>query len=441
MGLSAAGAAMTALLLPAGLLAASPGGADEHAGPRYDMVSVNDEGRAADDNASGVSVSRDGRWVAYSSRAQNLDRRTRPGYPQVFLRDNRTRRVRAVGADRRGRLAEAAESVSISPNGRFVAFCSSDDLVEPDTFNPGVDTPDTDVFVRDLRTGRVRRASAASGGGEGDDYSCVPDVADTGDVAFFSRATNLVAGDDNGVPDYFLHDWGSRRTRRLATAEIASGAVRLSADGRVAAVVTTEAMVDRDTGSWPDVYVLRRGRGLRGTWSLPLAQDDGLPTDTGCGWTGLSLSRTGRYLTGACADGGIAATPIADKPVHLWWTDRRTGSTRLVNRTDDIDSEVDGAQVSDDGRRVFFVSRERAYVRAAAGSLRADYQGVFLWERGRGVRSLTPGDAWWDDYGFDASGDGSTVVFASLSNAMAGRDPDAAPVMQLFARRVGSRAR
>src|SRR5687768_6439112 len=103
MGLSAAGAAMTALLHPAGLLAASPGGADEHAGPRYDMVSVNDEGRAADDNASGVSVSRDGRWVAYSSRAQNLDRRTRPGYPQVFLRDNRTRRVRAVGADRRGR--------------------------------------------------------------------------------------------------------------------------------------------------------------------------------------------------------------------------------------------------------------------------------------------------------------------------------------------------
>lgn len=128
-------------------------------------------------------------------------------------------------------------------------------------------------------------------------------------------------------------------------------------------------------------------------------------------------------------------------PVHLWWTDRRTGSTRLVNRTDDIDSEVDGAQVSDDGRRVFFVSRERAYARAAAGSLRADYQGVFLWERGRGVRSLTPGDAWWDDYGFDASGDGNTVVFASLSNAMAGRDPDVPPVMQLFARRVGSRSR
>ena len=283
----------------------------------------------------------------------------------------------------------------------------------------------------------MRRASGARGGGEGDDYSCVPDVADTGDVAFFSRATNLVAGDVNGVPDYFLYDWGSRRVRRLATAEIATGSVRLSGNGRVTAVVTTEALVARDAGHLPDVYALRRGRGLRGTWSLPLAQETGLPTDTGCGWTGLSISRTGRYVTGACSDGGIAASPIADKPVHLWWTDRRSGRTRLVNRTDDTSSEVDGAQVSDDGRRVFFVGRERGYGRAAAGAGRAYYEGVFMWQRGTGVRSLTPGDqAWWDNYGFDAAGDGRTVVFASLSDTMAGRDPGSDAHMQIFARRV-----
>ena len=170
---------------------------------------------------------------------------------------------------------------------------------------------------------------------------------------------------------------------------------------------------------------------------MPLTQDAGLPTDTGCGWTGLSISRTGRYVTGACADGGLAASPIADKPVHLWWTDRRGGDVRLVNRTDDIDSEVDVAQVSDDGRRVFFGSDERAYARTAAAR-RASYQGVFVWERGAGVRSLTPGDAWWDDYGFDASGDGRTIAFASGSEAM-GVPP---PVLgdgdfQVFTRRIG----
>ncbi|MBL0748835.1 hypothetical protein [Nocardioides baculatus] len=442
MGLSAVGTTTISLLLVGGLLGAAPAPAaapDERpaAAKRYTMVSVDAKGRPADNDAIGASVSRDGRWVAFSSGATNLDRRTSPGQRQVYVRDNRTGKVRAVGADGRGRLAEFAETVSLSPNGRFVAYCSTDELVGPDSSDFDDNTPHTDVFVRDLRTGAVRRASSAAGGGEADEYSCVPHVADTGDVAFFSRATNLVAGDTNGVPDYFLYDWGSRKVRRLASAEIASGSVRISGDGRVVAVVTTEVLASRDSGTLPDVYVLSRGRGLRGTWSMPLTQGTGLPTDTGCGWTGLSISGTGRYVTGACADGGIAATPITDKLVHLWWADRRTGDVRLVNRTDDGNSEIDVAQVSDDGRRVFFGGDERAYARAA-GERRAPYRGIFVWQRGDGARSLTPGDAWWDDYGFDASGDGRTVVFASDSEAMGAPPPELDDSdLQLFSRRIG----
>ena len=443
MGLSATGTAATSLLLATSLLGAAPAPAaapDDRiaaAGKRYVMVSVDAKGRPADDDATGISVSRDGRWTAFNTGASNLDRRTRDGRSQVYLRDATTGKVRAVGADGRGRLARSAESVSLSPSGRFVAYCSTDELVAPDSSDYDDNTPNADVFVRDMQKGTVRRASSAPGGGESNEYSCGPHVADTGDVVFFSRASDLVAGDVNGVPDYFLYDWGSRKVRRLATAEIASGSVRLSADGQVAAVVTTEVLAGRDSGNLPDAYVLSRGRGLRGTWSMPLTQDEGLPTDTGCGWTGLSLSGTGRYVTAACADGGIAATPIADKPVHLWWTDRRTGDVRLVNRTEDIDSEVNVAQVSDDGRRVFFGGDERAYARVP-GERRGSYQGVFVWERGDGVRPLTPGDAWWDNYGFDASGDGRTVAFASGSEAMGVPPPvldDTA--LQVFTRRIG----
>ncbi len=192
------------------------------------MLSADTRGRPADDDAIGASVSRDGRWTAFQSDATNLDRRTRDGRQQVYLRDARTGKVRAVGTDGRGRLAVSAASVSLSPSGRFVAYCSTDELVGPDSSDVDDNTPNTDVFVRDLEKGTVRRASSAPGGGEADDYSCFPDVADTGDVGFFSRATNLVAGDTNGVPDYFLYDWGSRKVRRLATAEIASGSIRIS---------------------------------------------------------------------------------------------------------------------------------------------------------------------------------------------------------------------
>jgi Tol biopolymer transport system component len=405
----------------------------------FRMVSVDDRGRPADDHVYGGAVSRDGRLVAFTSGARNLDRRTRGGYPQVFLRDNRTGRVRAVGADRRGRLARSAESVDISPNGRFVAFSSPDDLVGPDV--DGVGDEHADVFVRDLRTGRVRRASTAAGGGMADGESTNPVVADTGDVVFTSAATDLVAGDTNAVHDYFLFDWGTQRVRRLATAEIARASVRLSGDGAVVAVVTTEVLSGRDSGTLPDVYVLRRSGAAGGTWSMPLAQPTGLPTDTGCGWTGLSVSHTGRYLTAACADGGVASPPLADKPVHLWWVDRRTERVRLVNRTDDIASEVDAAQVSDDGRRVFFAGQEHAWSRTGTARAATPYEGVFLWERGA-VRQLTRGyDAWWDSGGFGASGDGRTVAFTSSSPTMAGRDADDDVHQALYVRRVGTGSR
>ena len=153
------------------------------------MLSADARGRPADDDAIGASVSRDGRWTAFQSDATNLDRRTRDGRQQVYLRDARTGKVRAVGTDGRGRLAVSAASVSLSPSGRFVAYCSTDELVGPDSSDVDDNTPNTDVFVRDLKKGTVRRASSAPGGGEADDYSCFPDVADTGDVGFFSRAT------------------------------------------------------------------------------------------------------------------------------------------------------------------------------------------------------------------------------------------------------------
>lgn len=417
---------------------APPGAARASAGP-FRMVSVDDRGRPADDHVHGGAVSRDGRLVAFTSRAENLDRRTRGGYPQVFVRDARTGRVRAVGADRRGRLARSAEGVDLSPNGRFVAFSSPDDLVGPDV--DGVGDEHADVFVRDLRTGRVRRASTAAGGGMADGASTNPVVADNGDVVFTSEATDLVAGDANAVHDYFLFDWSTQRVRRLATAEIARASVRISGDGAVVAVVTTEVLAGRDSGTLPDLYVLRRRGASGGTWSMPLAQPTGLPTDTGCGWTGLSVSHTGRYLTAACADGGVVSPPVADKPVHLWWVDRRSATVRLVNRTDGISSEVNAAQVSDDGSRVFFAGQEHDWSRTGTARAAQPYEGVFLWERGA-VRQLTRGyDAWWDSSGFDASGDGRTVAFTSLSPTMAGRDADDDVDQALYVRRVGLRSR
>jgi RHS repeat-associated protein len=91
---------------------------------------------------------------------------------------------------------------SVSADGRWVAFSSSaTNLVAGDT--NGV----VDVFVVDRDTGAVELVSAGSAGlGNGDSWN--PRISDDGRfVAFNSKATNLSAGDANGaVTDVLVRD-------------------------------------------------------------------------------------------------------------------------------------------------------------------------------------------------------------------------------------------
>jgi TolB protein len=95
----------------------------------------------------------------------------------------------------------------LSPQGRFILFTSgSSTLVKGDT------NAKRDVFVRDRVTGAIHRISVSSHGGQASGSSFGIAISDGGRYCLFSsNATNLVAGDDNGVRDLFLRD------RRLGT--------------------------------------------------------------------------------------------------------------------------------------------------------------------------------------------------------------------------------
>src|SRR5262249_12330465 len=88
--------------------------------------------------------------------------------------------------------------------GRFVAFYSwATNLVAGD------DNGQQDVFVRDRGTARTTRASVDSAGDEADSFSEAPAVSSDGQfVVFRSRATNLVANDTNASNDVFVRDRG-----------------------------------------------------------------------------------------------------------------------------------------------------------------------------------------------------------------------------------------
>jgi len=191
------------------------------------LVNVNSQGVQGDGHSIWADVSRDGRLVVFDSFARNLSSRPlqRPDDQEVYLRNRRSGRTRMVSLNSRGGASNAWSWMpSLSPNGRYVAFCSTaSNLVRPDRrprvphTGPGLD-PHTDVFVRDLRRGVTRRASSDRRGRMANAGSCFPSVADNGDVAFVSEATDLVRGYRNRFMETFVWDWSSGRVHAVAKA-------------------------------------------------------------------------------------------------------------------------------------------------------------------------------------------------------------------------------
>ncbi|MBN1370592.1 MAG: hypothetical protein JW987_01430, partial [Anaerolineaceae bacterium] len=151
------------------------------------------------------SISSTGQFVAFESSAHAFAPETDDNSSvDIFVRDILTSTtVRASlnnsGANEVGHSTQA----SISANGRYVAFSSYADLINPD--NPEMTSPH--IYVRDLTSGVTTRISVDSGSNLGNAESSHPALSAEGRyLAFQSVATNLVSGDTNAASDIFYAD-------------------------------------------------------------------------------------------------------------------------------------------------------------------------------------------------------------------------------------------
>ena len=112
----------------------------------------------------------------------------------------------------------------------------------------------------------VTRVSVDSLGVEGDGPSGVdspPSISDDGaQVAFDSQAANLVAGDNNGFSDVFVHDRSTGETTRVSVpsdggqGDGVSGDSSISADGlHVTFSSIGSNLVAGDTNDSSDVFI------------------------------------------------------------------------------------------------------------------------------------------------------------------------------------------
>ncbi len=118
-----------------------------------------------------------------------------------------------VSVDPNGQtVGDASIAPSISGDGSRIAFQSfSDEIVDGDA------NGSSDVFMRILDADVTERVSVDTGGGDPNAASGEPAVSANGRyVTFTSDASDLVANDNNGVPDIFRYDVRRDRTIRVS---------------------------------------------------------------------------------------------------------------------------------------------------------------------------------------------------------------------------------
>src|ERR1039458_10189997 len=333
-----------------------------------------------DDSSVAPGLSPDGRFVVFTSAANDLV----PGgnslsVLNVFLRDRTGNTTMLASGNFSGTGGGNGNSMlgQVSANGRYIVFQSdASNLVSGDT--NGV----SDIFLRDTYTGTTRLISVAANGGFANGASTDPVMTPDGTcVAFISAATNLVAGDTNGIPDVFVRDlitqttWlvspGARSPSSSANPLFATPVI--TPDGRYVAFFSsaTGLVSSVPATSAGEVYVRDRVAGTT-TWAstnvaalvLAALGQNNVPSYH------PRLCEGGRYVT---FKAGATTTTGADVILQY---DSTTRTTAVVN-TNGIGGSVDldesyGPEMTPDGRYITYVRHE--------GSLSSGYSSVHVWD-------------------------------------------------------------
>jgi Tol biopolymer transport system component len=271
-------------------------------------ISVAPDGTEANGMSRSAAISADGRFVAFESQAGNLISGDANACADVFLRDLASGTTSLVSVDSAGAQASGPSSApSISADGRFVAFASRADDLDAFDLNGC-----TDVFVHDFVSGATERVSVDSSGRDADRESDWPSISGDGrTVAFESDATSLVSLDGNGMTDVFVHDRETGATTRVSVdsagleGDLWSLRPAISADGRFAAFDSAaRALVAGDRNHTFDVFV--HGPDLTLRASAASVQVGDLVTLT----TGTGKASAAAMLVVVAVDGVSTFVPV-----------------------------------------------------------------------------------------------------------------------------------
>lgn len=343
------------------------------------LASVNRNGTDGGNGGSELpSLSADGHFVAFISKARNLLTNDANTIQDVFVRDLQTGTTTLASVNRAetGGGNSVSGTPLLSADGRFVAFSSvSSDLVTTDTNGTW------DVFVRDLQLKTtklvsVNRLGTDSGNGRSGSNPTPSgfELSPNGRfIAFESLATDLLTVPTSGIGDVFVRDLQTGVTslasiNRAGTSSgngtFASNHPAISADGRhVAFTSSSSDLVPTDNNGTSDVFVRDLEMGVTKLVSVNLAGADsgnGLSYDSG-------ISADGRFIAFSSRANNLVGTPdtnggqpFPDSQTDVFLRDLQTQTTTLLtfnrSKTDTGNNASGYPLIDTDGRVVVFVS-------------------------------------------------------------------------------------
>ncbi len=322
-----------------------------------ELVSIGYNGLPGNGTSRHPSLSTLGRYIAFESSSWNLVFEDHNGWTDVFVHDRVYRQTYCVSRSWPGETANnKSELPSISGDGRWVAFQSfASNLV------PGDTNGFADIFLYDRQTRWQSRITVAVNGGQTNLSSRQAAISDSGrSIAFASLASNLVSSDTNGFEDIFVYDQDTSAIERIsvghtgAAANERSSSPSISADGNVVVYHSLASnLVPNDTNDNWDVFLFDRLTRTTERISVGVGGADGDgPSEF------PDVSDDARYVTFASRARNLIPLDL-NEASDIFVRDRLLGATRRAS-LDWLDNEVSGTSyfpsISGDGRDIGFTS-------------------------------------------------------------------------------------
>jgi len=294
----------------------------------------------------------DGRFVCFGHTGELVDPPVKNGVGNVYRRDLQTGVTTLVNAlDDGGFFTLAASDCQISDDGRLVAYITRQALDPVDTGG------EVDVYLRDLQTGRNRIISVGTNGQVGTPQGFGFNAFNPTFSADFTKAAwSSAAGypnDNNSCFDTWFRDLDAGVTAKVSvsgacvTSAASATPVQIFGAGNTVVMASTHAQLPGDTNGVGDVYF----RSMTPI-AAPVLRSDAHNYALGDGVASpRNVTRDGGFLCFTSAATNIGAA--RGSGAHLWVRDLATYVIVQVNLPEAVGANgVRGGSLADDGRAV-----------------------------------------------------------------------------------------